>query len=82
MSSFNEHLLDTSVSLANITLKTIQFFIVVSAAIGGWMIAMKPLAETAPLSVERWAWGGLYICVAGPCWLVILGDCIFDKPDT
>ncbi|MEP4039064.1 hypothetical protein [Pseudophaeobacter sp.] len=72
MVEFNEHLLDTSISLTNITLKTIQFFIVVSAAIGGWMISMEPLVETAPLSIERWAWAALYVCVAGPCWLAIV----------
>jgi hypothetical protein len=61
---------DLAFKHADVATKSLQFFVVASIALGGWIISSDELRQTEPFSNPRLAWAALYLCIGALTWFV------------
>lgn len=61
---------DLAFKHADVATKSLQFFVVASVAVGGWIISSDQLRQTEPFSNPRLAWAALYLCIGTLTWFV------------
>lgn len=62
--------MDLAFKHADVATKSLQFFVVASVALGGWIISSDQLRQTEPFSNPRLAWAALYLCIGTLTWFV------------
>ena len=61
---------DLAFKHADVATKSLQFFVVASIALGGWIISSDQLRQTEPFSYPRIAWAALYFCIGTLTWFI------------
>lgn len=62
--------LDLAFKHADVGTKSLQFFVVASVALGGWIISSDQLRQTEPFSSPRLAWAALCLCIGTLTWFI------------
>ncbi|RYH09589.1 hypothetical protein [Tropicimonas sp. IMCC6043] len=57
---------------ADVATKLVQFFVLASVAVGGWVVASEDLRAMPAFSSPRLVWAILYTLMAAPIWLALL----------
>ena len=64
--------IDIALKHADLGLKMLQFFLIASVAIGGWIVSSTDLLRTAAFSEDRFAWAAMFFFVGAVTWAALI----------
>jgi hypothetical protein len=63
---------DLALKHADVATKLVQFFVLASVAVGGWVVASDEMRQSQILGTSRLVWALLYTLLSAPIWLALL----------
>jgi len=65
-------MIELALKHADVATKIVQFFVLASVAVGGWVVSSEELRALPPLANQRIVWAILYSLMAAPLWLALM----------
>jgi hypothetical protein len=63
---------ELAIKHADLATKIVQFFVLASVAVGGWVISSEELRVLPPFAGPRVIWAALYTLMAMPLWFALV----------